>query len=82
MLGSRREPLFACFLVSFSRPLSIPLDVWVAMVAQEIQIPPSGFLPRLRNDYLPHIQAVHYVLESGGVLCYLGIAAFANIARF
>jgi predicted SAM-dependent methyltransferase len=36
----------------------------------------------LRNDRLPHLRAIHEALEPGGVVCYLGIPDFANIARF
>jgi hypothetical protein len=36
----------------------------------------------LRNDRLPHLRAIHEALELGGVVCYLGIPDFANIARF
>jgi predicted SAM-dependent methyltransferase len=36
----------------------------------------------LRNDRIPHLQAIHEALEPGGVVCYLGIPDFANIARF
>ncbi len=36
----------------------------------------------LRNDRLPHLQAIHEALEPGGIVCYLGIPDFANIARF
>ncbi len=36
----------------------------------------------LRNDRLPHLQSIHEALEPGGIVCYLGIPDFANIAQF
>jgi hypothetical protein len=35
-----------------------------------------------RRDQVPHLRAVRDALEPGGVVCYLGLPDFANIARF